>query len=240
MLDRVRFVLVGTTHPGNIGATARAMRNMGLGDLALVRPAVAPDDPEAQARAAGGADVLARATVHADLASAVADCALVIGTSGRRRSLDWPELGPREFAQAAHALPAAARIAVVFGPERIGLDNEELARCTHLLFIPADPAYPSLNLAQAAQLVAWELRMAAAPAPGAPVARVPLASHAELEAYYARLEHALTANGFLDPDNPRHLMRRIRRMYGRAGLDQNEINILQGILTSLTEDPPRS
>lgn len=238
MLDRVRCVLVGTTHAGNLGASARALKNMGLSDLALVRPEVAPDDPEAVARAAGAADLLARARVLPDLDSAVADCALVAGSSSRRRSLAWPELGPREFAAEVAGLPAGARAAVVFGPERIGLDNEELARCTHLLVIPAAAEYPSLNLAQAVQLVSWELRSAAAqPAsPPAPTERgARLATHAELEAYYQRLEPVLRASGFLTADNPRHLMHRLRRLYGRARLDHNEINILHGILTALTD-----
>jgi tRNA/rRNA methyltransferase/tRNA (cytidine32/uridine32-2'-O)-methyltransferase len=241
LLDRVRFVLVGTTHPGNIGACARAMKNMGLGDLALARPACGLPHPDADALAAGAVELVRRATIHPTLEAAVADCALVVGTSSRRRSLAWPELEPRGLAAAIRALPADARAAVVFGPERIGLDNDELARCTHLVVIPANPEYAALNLAQAAQILAWELRMsslapAAPPPAGASFDGMPLASHAELEAYYARLEAALRARGFLAADNPRHLMKRIRRLYGRALPDRNEINILQGMLTALLDD----
>jgi len=239
MLDRIRFVLVGTTHPGNVGACARAMKNMGLSDLALVAPAEFPH-PDASARAAGAEDLLAAARVHPDLASAIADCELVVASSGRRRGLAWPELAPRELAARCAALAAPARCAVVFGPERTGLTNEQLGSASAVVAIPADPGYPSLNLAAAAQVLAYELRLAAlaerAPlaAEGAPI---PLASAAELEAYYARLEVALAECGFLDRDHPRHLMQRIRRLVNRAQPDRSEINILQGIVTALR--PPR-
>jgi TrmH family RNA methyltransferase len=221
MLDRIRFVLVATSHPGNIGACARAMRNMGLGDLALVAPARFPD-PEATARAAGAEDLLARARVHGTLAAAVADRSFVVATSARRR-------------ERIAALPADARIAVVFGPERVGLSNEDLALANACVEIPADAAYSSLNLGAAVAIIAYECRLAAGLA-AADAAEVPAASHAELESYYARLEPALHQAGFLDPENPRHLMRRIRRLYARAVPDRDEVNILQGILNALV--PP--
>jgi TrmH family RNA methyltransferase len=234
MLDRIRFVLVATSHPGNIGACARAMRNMGLGDLALVAPARFPD-PEATARAAGAEDLLARARVHGTLAAAVADRSFVVATSARRRTLDWPTLAPRQLGERIAALPADARIAVVFGPERVGLSTEDLALANACVEIPADAAYSSLNLGAAVAIIAYECRLAAGLA-AADAAEVPAACHAELESYYARLEPALHEAGFLDPENPRHLMRRIRRLYARAVPDRDEVNILQGILNALV--PP--
>jgi TrmH family RNA methyltransferase len=242
MLDRIRFVLVATSHPGNIGACARAMKNMGLSDLALVAPARFPD-PEASARAAGAEDLLAAARVHATLADAVADRAFVVATSARRRSLDWPTLTPRLLGERIAALPADARIAVVFGPERIGLSNEELALAGACVEIPAAPEYSSLNLGAAVAVLAYECRIAASAradglvdaAPPVDADASPAATHAELESYYARLEPALARSGFLDPANPRHLMRRIRRLYARAAPDRDELNILQGMLNALTQ-----
>lgn len=249
MLDRIRFVLVATSHPGNIGACARAMKNMGLSDLALVAPERFPD-AEASARAAGAEDLLARAQVHDSLAAAVADCTLVVATSARRRGLEWPTLAPRELANRIAGLPAAARCAVVFGPERIGLDNDQLALASALVEIPANPEYSSLNLGAAVQVIGYECRLAALatadrPAAAAEAREGPMshpdggagaASHAELESYYTRLEPALLRAGFIDPANPRHLMRRIRRIYARAGLDRDELNILQGILSALAPE----
>lgn len=241
MLDRIRFVLVATSHPGNIGACARAMKNMGLRDLALVAPARYPD-AEASARAAGAEDLLAAARVHDTLAAAVADCSLVVATSARRRGLEWPTLSPRALAARIAGLPADARCAVVFGPERIGLDNEQLAQAGVLVEIPANPEYSSLNLGAAVQVIAYECRLAAsdAPAAAAEAREGPAASHAELESYYARLEPALLRAGFIDPANPRHLMRRIRRLYARAQPDRDELNILQGMLNALAapDDAP--
>lgn len=244
MLDRIRFVLVATSHPGNIGACARAMKNMGLSDLALVAPARFPD-AEASARAAGAEDLLAAARVHDTLAAAVADCSLVVATSARRRDLEWPTLSPRALAARIAGLPADARCAVVFGPERIGLDNEQLAQAGVLVEIPANPEYSSLNLGAAVQVIAYECRLAALAAIDAPAAVAearegPAASHAELESYYARLEPALLRAGFIDPANPRHLMRRIRRLYARAQPDRDELNILQGMLNALAapDDAP--
>ena len=240
MLDRIRFVLVATSHPGNIGACARAMKNMGLSDLALVAPARFPD-PDADARAAGAEDLLGRARVHTTLAAAVADCSLVVATSARRRHLGWPTLSPRELATRIVALPATARCAVVFGPERIGLDNDQLAQAGALVEIPANPDYSSLNLGAAVQVIAYECRLAAlgvAPAAVTAAREGPAVSHAELESYYARLEPALLRAGFIDPANPRHLMRRIRRLYARAEPDRDELNILQGMLNALTRADP--
>jgi tRNA/rRNA methyltransferase/tRNA (cytidine32/uridine32-2'-O)-methyltransferase len=236
----VRFVLCDTSHPGNIGAVARAMKCMGLADLALVAPKDFPH-PEATARAAGAEDLLARARVHATLDEALADRTLVVATSARRRTIPVPELAPRALAERLAGEAGTTRCAVLFGAERTGLTNPQLDRASHLCVIPGDPAYASLNLAAAAQIVAYELRVAALAGAAPPRAAAaeddaPPADAAEVEAYYRRLEQVLARSGFLDEDNPRHLMRRLRRLYGRAGLDQNEVRILHGIVSALAGD----
>ncbi len=228
-----RIVLVGTTHPGNIGAVARAMKNMGLSDLALVAPRYFPH-AEATARASGAEDLLEAAVVTGTLAEALRGCRFVAGASARARTIDWPALGPRECAERLVAESRGGDVAVVFGPEKSGLTNEDLDHCQALLSIPADPAFSSLNLAMAVQIVCYELRLARTGAPVAtPEREVPLATSEDLERFYAHLEQVMTASGFLDPDNPRFLMRRLRRLFARAQPDQNEINILRGILASV-------
>lgn len=228
-----RIVLVGTTHPGNIGAVARAMKNMGLSDLALVAPRYFPH-ADATARASGAEDLLEAADVTDSLPEAIRDCRFVAGASARARTIDWPVLAPRECAERLVAENAQGDVAVVFGPEKSGLTNEDLDRCHALLSIPADPAFSSLNLAMAVQIVCYELRLARTGPPVTPPSReVPLAKSEDLERFYIHLERVLTASGFLDPDNPRFLMRRLRRLFARAEPDQNEINILRGILASL-------
>jgi tRNA (cytidine32/uridine32-2'-O)-methyltransferase len=229
----IRIVLVGTTHPGNIGAVARAMKNMGLSDLALVGPRYFPH-ADATARASGAEDLLASAVVTDNLADAVRDCRFVAGASARARTIDWPVLAPRECAARLVAESADGDVAAVFGPEKSGLTNEDLDRCQALLSIPADPAFSSLNLAMAVQILCYELRLAGTSAtPAAPERDVPLARSEDLERFYVHLEQVLTGSGFLDPENPRFLMRRLRRLFARAEPDQNEINILRGILASL-------
>lgn len=232
----IRIVLVGTTHPGNIGAVARAMKNMGLAELALVRPRHFPHE-DATARASGAEDVLESARVVDDLADALADCRFVAGASARARTIDWPTLPPRECARRLADESASGVAAAVFGPEKSGLTNEDLDRCHALLTIPADPAFSSLNLAMAVQILCYELRLARTEAgPEAVPREVPLASGEDLERFYAHLEQVLTASGFLDPENPRFLMRRLRRLFVRAEPDQNEVNILRGILAALDPD----
>ena len=236
----VRFVLCDTSHPGNVGAVARAMKTMGFADLALVAPKAHPH-PSATARAAGAEDVLDAARVHATLDAARAHRTLVVATSGRRRTIAAPELAPRALAERLARERGATRCAVLFGAERTGLTNAQLDRASHLCVIPANPDYPSLNLAAAAQVVAYELRVAALAADADAAAAAasatdddaaPPADAAEVEAYYRRLEQALAGTGFLDRENPRHLMRRLRRLYNRAGLDQNEVRILHGIVSA--------
>lgn len=231
MLDAVRIVLVGTTHPGNIGATARAMKNMGLSDLALVGTSVFPS-AEAVARASGATDILDAAAVHDTLAAAVADCRWVIGTSARQRSIAWPQLEPRPAAREVLERAGDGRVAVVFGPEKTGLNNEDMDLCAALVVIPTT-AFSSLNLAMAVQVIAYELFVASGPEPRTQEAESPPATAEEMEHLYAHVERLALESGFLNPDNPRYLMRRLRRLFGRAEPDRNEVNILRGILASL-------
>jgi TrmH family RNA methyltransferase len=228
----IRIVLVGTTHPGNIGAVARAMKNMGLTDLALVGPRYFPHE-DATARASGAEDLLDRATVVATLEEAIADCVFVAGASARSRAIEWPSLAPRECAARLLAESAGGRVAVVFGPEKSGLTNEHLDRCQVLLTIPTNPEFSSLNLAMAVQVMAYELLVARLDPPAVEEPEIPPATAEEMEHFYAHLEDVLTDTGFLDPDNPRTLMRRLRRLFIKAAPDQNEVNILRGVLTSV-------
>jgi TrmH family RNA methyltransferase len=233
MLEQVRIVMVATSHPGNIGAAARAMKTMGLHHLRLVSPRQFPH-AEAVAMAAGADDILERAQVYPDLDAAIADCAWVCGSSARLRSLAWPVLDPRECARQAQLKAADQPVALVFGRERTGLTNEELARCHCLVNIPTNPDYASLNVASAVQVLAYELRMAmlAAPSPRPP-AEQPLATAAEMAHFYSHLEEVLIDIGFLDPQNPRQLLPRLRRLFNRALPDRNEIHILRGILSAV-------
>jgi TrmH family RNA methyltransferase len=226
-----RIVLVNTSHPGNIGAAARAMKNMGLEQLCLVSPQQYPS-AEATARASGADDLLAAASCHQTLDEAIVDATLVIGASARCRTLPLPMLDPRDCAELTMAQADRGRVAILFGRERTGLTNEELDRCHYLVQIPSNPDYPSLNLAAAVQVIAYELRVAAGTAGPAPEAQRDCASAGQLEQFYAHLEQTLIEHEFLDPENPRQLMRRLRRLFGRARPDQNEINILRGILTA--------
>lgn len=238
-LCAVRIVLVETTHPGNIGAAARAMKNMGLSDLCLLRPRHFPDGI-ARARASGAQDVLAGARVCDDLDDAIGDCGLVIGASARLRSLAWPMTTPREAAKTIVGHIPHTPVAVMFGREKSGLTNEEIQRCRLLMHIPANPDYTSLNLAMAVQVLAYELWLAAGSSgPPEPDPEFPLASNAEVERFYEHLQQVLLETGFLDPDNPRQLISRLRRLFGRIDLDQNEINILRGILASVQQPKQR-
>jgi TrmH family RNA methyltransferase len=229
----IRIVLVGTTHPGNIGASARAMKTMGLEHLWLVAPAIHPS-AEASARATGAADILHAAKVTDSLEAALKGCRYVVGASARQRSLPWPLIGPRACGEKVVAEAASGEVALVFGREQSGLSNDELKRCHALVRIPTNPEFGSLNLAMAVQLISYEVRMASnLDAVPASDREAPLAKSEDMEAFYAHLERALVATDFLNPDNPRHLMQRLRRMYNRTELDVNEINILRGILTAL-------
>lgn len=230
----IRFVLVDTSHPGNIGAVARAMKTMGLCELVLVNPREFPH-PEATARASGADDVLARARVAGSLAEAIADCSFVLATTARTREQHFRVLEARAAGERMVAEARAGAVAVLFGTERYGLSNEHLLSAHALLRIPANPAYESLNIAMAAQLIAYEIRMARH-APGAtlPPREAPLATPAQMEMFYAHLETVMNEADFRDrTQSGTHLMGRIRRMFNRAELDGNEVNILRGILTAV-------
>lgn len=240
-LQNIRVVLVNTSHAGNIGGAARAMKNMGLSRLVLVDPEDFPS-PNAVARASGATDILDGARVVATLEEALAGCSLVLGTSARDRRIPWPLLDPRECASVSVEQSAGGgEVALVFGREYAGLTNEELQRCQYHVHIPSDPQFSSLNLAAAVQVLAYEVRMAWLAAEGRPTKVEKLETTAmldaqpvtvdELENYFGHLEQTLVDIGFLDPAKPRHLMPRLRRLYGRSGISRLEMNILRGILT---------
>ncbi len=230
-LNNIRFVLVGTTHPGNIGAAARAMKTMGLSNLHLVEPKIYPS-AEATARASGADDVLAKAVVHDSLDSALKDCQHVYGMSARLRHLPVPVVNPREAVEQIQQTAEKSNIAIVFGREHSGLSNEELDRCQHLINIPAKPDYSSLNLAAAVQVLAYELKMSFNPEieSGRIGEQREAIDAGDLEHLYSHFEQSLVTIGFLDPEQPRNLMRRLRRLFNRADLDRNELQILHGIL----------
>jgi tRNA (cytidine32/uridine32-2'-O)-methyltransferase len=228
----IRIVLVGTTHPGNIGAVARAMKNMGLTDLALVEPRYFPHE-EATTRASGAHDLLENAMITETLEEAIADCVYVAGASARPRAINWPFLDCRDAAARLIQESAGGTVAAVFGPEKAGLSNSDLDHCDTLLTIPTNPDFSSLNLAMAVQVLTYEIRSAQADKRPEYEADAPLATGEELERFYTHLEQVLTDVNFLDPDNPRLLMRRLRRLFIRARPDKNEVNILRGFLTSV-------
>lgn len=235
---RLRIVLVGTQHPGNIGSAARAMKTMGLRELVLVAPERFPH-ADAAAMAAGAGDVLDAARRVATLADAVADCRLVLGCTARSRRIALQELLPHQAAARAVATAAASEatpVALVFGRERTGLDNHELQLCHAAVTIPTDPDYSSLNLAAAVQVLCYEVRLAmlglqdAAPPPvPVPDGDVP-ASHAELEGFFAQLAQTLDAIDFHKGRAPESAMRKLRRIFLRAGLDDREVRLLRGVL----------
>ncbi len=229
----IRIVLVGTTHPGNIGAVARAMKNMGLSDLALVNPRSFPHE-DATARASGATDILDSAKVVTSLKDALTDCVYVAGASARSRAISWPSMGPRDCAERMLLESKNGKVAAVFGPEKAGLDNDDLSLCHTLLTIPTNPEFSSLNLAMAVQVLTYELRVASTldNAPGFE-SDAPPATGEEMEHFYTHLEQVFRDIRFLDPDNPRFLMRRLRRLFIRARPDKNEVNILRGFLTAI-------
>jgi tRNA (cytidine32/uridine32-2'-O)-methyltransferase len=232
-LARIRFVLVETTHTGNIGAVARAMKNMGLRRLHLVSPRQ-PPDAEAIARASGADDLLAAAEVHPDLVSALAGCRRVIGSSARHRAVAWPLVEPPAAARLLLEEARHGDVALVFGRECAGLSNDELARCQYLAHIPTDPDFSSLNLAAAAQVFAYELRRVWLEQADAAPAAAPrdLAPSEALEGFFAHLDQTLLDIGFADPEQSSKLGRRLRRLFQRAEPDRTELNILRGILSA--------
>ena len=227
-LSRIRVVLSQPSHPGNIGAAARAMKTMGFADLALVRPRHFPD-PDATARAAGAADVLALARVHDTLEAALGDCALAVGFSARPRDLSHPATALRDAAAPIVEAAAHGRVALVFGNETSGLSNEELARCQMLAAIPANPDYASLNLAAAVQVACYEISVAIGAFDIAASKARDGATIEDLEALFAQIESVAIANGFLDPASPGRLMERVRRLLARARPERDEIKVLHGL-----------
>jgi TrmH family RNA methyltransferase len=215
-----------------MGAAARAIKTMGFSNLTLVNPA-RDINGEARARASGALDVLTSARIVDNLEDAVSGCGMVVGASARRRRLSWPELDPRECAAALLEASQTKPVSVVFGTERAGLKNAELDLCNALVYIPSNPDYNSLNLASAVQIIAYELRQAQNADLKPDPLSSPQASAEDMALFYEHLERVLLGSRFLNPDNPRNLMRRLRRLFNRARLDENELNIMRGILSAL-------
>jgi len=231
----IKIVLVGTTHPGNIGSSARAMKTMGLKQLCLVTPKSFPH-PKANELASGADDILEGAKVYSSLAEAVADCQWIIGTSARSRDLPLVELDPKQAAIKAITLSQSAPIAIVFGREKCGLTNEELSHCHNHLSIPSHPDYMSLNLAAAVQVVCYECRMAhLAVSPSAPktIEHERYATAEEMEYFIEHLSDVLSETKFLFKETPKRLIPRLRRLVYRFHLENMELRIMRGILTSI-------
>jgi TrmH family RNA methyltransferase len=226
----VRIVLIDPSHPGNIGSVARAMKNMALDDLVLVRPRSFPH-AEAVALAAGADDILAKARVVASVAEAIADCGFIAGTTSRPRSYYWEFATPRDVAARVVALPQENHAALLFGSERYGLATEDLNQCNVLVRIPANPEYCSLNLAMSVQLAAYEIFLAREQPKSHIQLEMALAPSGDVEHFYSHLHEVLNEIDF--EDRTGHLMERLRRLFNRAQLDRNELNILRGILSAV-------
>lgn len=241
-LDHIRFVLVETTHTGNIGAVARAMKTMGLSRMELVRPKQLPD-AEALARASGADDLLESAGCHEALVDALAGCRLVIGSSARLRSVEWPVLEPPEAARMLIDEAGHGDCALLLGRERSGLTNDELARCQYLVHIPTNPGFGSLNVASAAQVLAYEIRRQWRALRGEHLrdAERDVATAEALEGFHEHLAQTLLDIGFRDPEQSERLLIRLRRLFNRARPDRVEVNILRGILSAAQgrKDPRR-
>lgn len=232
MLANFKVVLVETSHPGNIGAVARAMKNMGMDQLRLVSPKLFPH-ADATARASGADDVLRQARVFSSLPEAIADCQIVLGASARDRTISWPSVTARECAENWVGGGIQQPIALVFGRENSGLKNDELDCCHYLLRIPCNPEYSSLNLAAAVQVVCYELFVASGAVHASTVGdlgEVPLATAEQMEGFYQHLQQTMADIGFLQPERTKSIMRRLRRLFNRSKLDTKELDILRGIL----------
>jgi TrmH family RNA methyltransferase len=230
MTALVRIVLIDPSHPGNVGSVARAMKNMAVTDLVLVRPRSFPH-PESHALAAGADDILANARIVPTVAEAVADCGFIAGTTSRPRSYYWEFATPRDAAARIVGLPAENRAALLFGSERYGLGTDDLQYCNILIRIPANAAYCSLNLAMSVQLLTYEIFLAHAQPRSEVQLELPLAPAGDVEHFYDHLHEVLDGIGF--EDRTGHLMERLRRLFNRAQLDRNELNILRGILSAV-------
>ena len=233
--DPIRIVLVGTQHPGNIGSAARAMKTMGLSNLVLVAPKRYPD-PEAIALAAGADDVLANAIVVASLAEALEGCTYVIGTSSRARSVALPEFAPKEASEQLVLKSMESTVALLFGPERTGLENEDLQHCHACVLIPCNPEYPSLNLASAVQVLSYEIRLQRLQNKiiSVPITKLsdnPVASHEQLERFFTHLAEFMDEVDFHKGKPPELVIQRLRRLFLRAEMDEREIKIIRGLLS---------
>lgn len=241
MLERVKVVLVGTTHSGNIGSAARAMKVMGLSQMVLVDPQCQVD-AQAIALAAGASEIALNAQIYPTLEAAVADCGLVVGTSARSRTLEWPMLEPRECGEKLISEANQHSVAMVFGRERTGLTNDELQLCHYHVCVPANPEYSSLNLAMAVQLLSYEVRMAylaLQQSSQSSKLQEEYPRHQELERFYAHLEQVIMQTEFISAQQPGQVMNKLRRMFTRARPEAQEINILRGILTSVQKSISR-
>lgn len=234
MLQNIRIVLVETSHTGNMGSVARAMKTMGLTNLYLVNPLVKPDS-QAISLAAGASDVIGDAVIVDSLDEAIAGCSLVVGTSARSRTLPWPMLDARECGVKCVEEGAQAPVAIVFGRERVGLTNDELQKCHYHVAIPANPDYSSLNLAMAVQILAYEVRMAFLQSDRVEQPQyeeIPYPLVDDLERFYQHLEQMMVNSGFIRQSNPGQVMSKLRRLYTRARPERDELNILRGMLSS--------
>ncbi|EKI0758195.1 TPA: tRNA (cytosine(32)/uridine(32)-2'-O)-methyltransferase TrmJ [Vibrio cholerae] len=241
MLERVKVVLVGTTHSGNIGSAARAMKVMGLSQMVLVDPQCQVD-AQAIALAAGASEIALNAQIYPTLEAAVSDCGLVVGTSARSRTLEWPMLEPRECGEKLISEAKQHSVAMVFGRERTGLTNDELQLCHYHVCVPANPEYSSLNLAMAVQLLSYEVRMAylaLQQSSQSSTLQEEYPRHQELERFYAHLEQVIMQTEFISAQQPGQVMNKLRRMFTRARPEAQEINILRGILTSVQKSISR-
>jgi tRNA (cytidine32/uridine32-2'-O)-methyltransferase len=234
--SKIRMVLVNTTHPGNIGGAARAIKNMGLTELYLVQPREFPA-PRAVWRAAGARDILTNVKVVETLDEAIAGCGLVVGTSARERRIPWPLINPRECGEKIWSEAASHDVALLFGREDRGLTNSELQKCHYHVHIPSNPDYSSLNLATAVQVLAYEVRMASLQDENGVLPSMdewdqPLATADELELFHQHLAETMATLKFYDPDNPKQLLTRMRRLFNRTRMDKMEVSMLRGLLTA--------
>lgn len=244
MLQNIRIVLVETSHTGNMGSVARAMKTMGLSNLYLVNPLLKPDS-QAISLAAGASDLIGNATIVDTLDEAISGCSLVVGTSARSRSLPWPMLDARECGMKSVEEGQQAPVALVFGRERVGLTNDELQKCHYHVAIPANPDYSSLNLAMAVQIIAYEVRMAWLASEQSPAAaqteESPYPLVDDLERFYQHMEGMMLESGFIRQGNPSQVMSKLRRLFTRARPERDELNILRGMLSSFQKgEKPKS
>jgi len=233
-MKNIRIILVNPSHPGNIGATARAMKTMGLEDLYLVEPKIFPH-ANATAMAAGADDILEKAVITSSLEEALVDTQIVFGTSARLRELQLPLLGPKEAAKTINEKASKNNIAILFGRENNGLSNEELGMCNYHLHIPTNPNFSSLNIAAAVQIIAYELKMALKKNPTTELLEPELASSKEVLDFYEHLQETLLSLNFLFPNNQGNTMAKLKRLFNRAQPEKSEISILRGILTAVNK-----